>query len=103
MQEVEDGLSGLRILAEAAQSQQKAVEAAQRALQIATDRYNGGLVTYLDVIAAEQTLLDTQRLAAQILRQRLITSVSLIKSLGGGWDAASLKSLNVSMRQAVQP
>lgn len=104
-QEVEDGLAGLRILAEAAQSQQKAVEAAQRALQIATDRYSGGLVTYLDVVTAEQTLLDNQRLAAQILRQRLVTSVALIKALGGGWDAASLRALDVKagIQQAIQP
>ncbi|MBZ5521785.1 MAG: efflux transporter outer membrane subunit [Acidobacteriia bacterium] len=104
-QEVEDGLAGLRILSEASQTQQKAVEAAQRALQIATDRYTGGLVTYLDVITAEQTLLDNQRLAAQILRQRLVTSVGLIKALGGGWDAASLQAVQVkaTIKQAVQP
>jgi NodT family efflux transporter outer membrane factor (OMF) lipoprotein len=104
-QEVEDGLSGLRILADAARTQQLAVDAAQRALKIATDRYTGGLVTYLDVITAEQTLLDNQRLAAQILRQRLITSVGLIKALGGGWDAASLQAVQVKteMKEAVRP
>ncbi|HWZ45852.1 MAG TPA: efflux transporter outer membrane subunit [Candidatus Saccharimonadales bacterium] len=104
-QEVEDALAGLRILTEAAQTQQKAVEAAQRALQIATDRYTGGLVTYLDVITAEQILLDNQRLAAQILRQRLVTSVGLIKALGGGWDAASLQAVKVkaTIQQAVGP
>ena len=103
--EVEDGLSGLRILAQAAQTQQQAVDAAQRALQIATDRYTGGLVTYLDVVTAEQILLDNQRLAAQILRQRLVTSVGLVKALGGGWDAASLQAVQVkaTMKQAVQP
>jgi outer membrane protein, multidrug efflux system len=104
-EEVEDGLSGLRILAQAAQTQQQAVDAAQRALQIATDRYNGGLVTYLDVVTAEQVLLDNQRLAAQILRQRLVTSVGLVKALGGGWDAASLQAVQVkpTMKQAVEP
>ncbi|HEX3155966.1 MAG TPA: efflux transporter outer membrane subunit, partial [Candidatus Angelobacter sp.] len=59
-QEVEDSLSGLGVLAEAAETQQQAVNASQRALQIATDRYTGGLVTYLDVINAQQTLLDAQ-------------------------------------------
>ena len=104
-QEVEDGLAGLRILSDAARTQQQAVNAAQRALQIATDRYTGGLVTYLDVITAEQTLLDNQRLAAQILRARLVTSVGLIKALGGGWDAASLQAVQVkaTMKQAVEP
>jgi NodT family efflux transporter outer membrane factor (OMF) lipoprotein len=104
-QEVEDGLSGLSILAQAAETQNQAVDAAQRALKIANDRYVGGLVTYLDVVTAEQTLLDNQRLAAQLLGQRLVTSVSLIKALGGGWDASSLQSLplNTTLKQALQP
>jgi multidrug efflux system outer membrane protein len=104
-QEVEDSLSGLSVLAQAAQSQQQAVDASQRALKIANDRYTGGLVTYLDVITAEQTFLDTQRLATQILGQRLVTSVSLVKALGGGWDSSSLQAIRVkaTLKQAVQP
>ena len=94
-QQVEDGISGLNVLSQAAQSQQQTVDAAQRALSIANDRYVGGLVTYLDVVTAEQTLLDNKRLATQILGQRLTTSVSLIKALGGGWDAASLQAVRV--------
>jgi multidrug efflux system outer membrane protein len=104
-QEVEDSLSGLSVLAQAAESQQLAVDASQRALTIANDRYTGGLVTYLDVINAEQNLLDTQRLATQILGQRLVTSVSLVKALGGGWDSSSLQAIRVkaTLKQAVQP
>ncbi len=104
-QEVEDGLSGLNVLSQAAGTQQQAVDAAQRALKIANDRYVGGLVTYLDVITAEETLLDNQRLAAQILGQRLVTSVGLVKALGGGWDASSLQAIQVkaTVKQAVEP
>jgi NodT family efflux transporter outer membrane factor (OMF) lipoprotein len=104
-QEVEDSLSGLSVLAQAAETQQLSVEAAQRALKIANDRYTGGLVTYLDVINAEQTLLDSQRLATQILGQRLVTSVTLVKALGGGWDASSLQAIQVkaTLKQAIQP
>lgn len=104
-QEVEDGISGLNVLAQASQTQQQAVDAAQRALNIANDRYVGGLVTYLDVVTAEQTLLDNKRLSTQILGQQLTTSVSLIKALGGGWDAASLDAVRVktTATQALQP
>jgi multidrug efflux system outer membrane protein len=104
-QDVEDNLSGLSVLAQAAATQQQAVEAAQRALKIATDRYTGGLVTYLDVITAEQSLLDNQRLAVQLLGQQLVTSVGLIKALGGGWDAASLQAIHVKATagQIVEP
>lgn len=104
-QEVEDGIAGLNVLSQAGQTQQLAVDAAQRALNIANDRYVGGLVTYLDVVTAEQTLLDNKRLATQILGQRLTTSVSLIKALGGGWDAASLNAVQVKIKasEALQP
>ena len=103
-QQVEDGLSGLSVLAQASQTQDQAVAAAQRALKIANDRYVGGLVTFLDVITAQETLLDNQRLATQLLGQRLITSVGLIKALGGGWDASSLQAIHVnpSLKQAFQ-
>ncbi len=94
-QQVEDGLSGLTTLADAAAAQQKAVEDSQRYLNIANDRYVGGLVTYLDVITAEQTLLNNQRLATQLLGQRLVTSVFLVKALGGGWDRKDIEALQV--------
>jgi outer membrane protein, multidrug efflux system len=104
-QEVEDSLSGLGVLAEAAETQQQAVNAAQRALQISNDRYTGGLVTYLDVITAEENFLDAQRLATQILGQRLVTSVSLVKALGGGWDSSSLQAIRIkaTLKQALEP
>ena len=94
-QQVEDGFSGLTTLADAAADQQKAVEDSRRYLNIATDRYVGGLVTYLDVITAEQTLLSNQRLATQLLGQRLVTSVFLVKALGGGWDSKDIEALQV--------
>lgn len=104
-QEVEDALAGLSVLSQASTTQEKAVEAADRALKIANDRYVGGLVTFLDVITAQETLLDNQRLATQLLGQRLVTSVNLVKALGGGWDAASLQAIHVdpTLKQAVQP
>jgi len=103
-QQVEDGLSGLTTLADAAAAQQKAVDDSQRYLNIANDRYVGGLVTYLDVITAEQTLLNNQRLATQLLGQRLVTSVFLVKALGGGFDRKDIEALQVrpSAKQIVQ-
>ena len=89
-QEVEDALTGLVVLDRAASSQSAAVAAAQRALTTAQKRYEGGLVSSLDVVSAQQTLLVNQRQAAQIDGQRLVTAVQLIRSLGGGWDASDL-------------
>jgi NodT family efflux transporter outer membrane factor (OMF) lipoprotein len=103
--EVESGLSGLIRLRDAQESQARSVAAARRALNLATDRYVGGLVSYLDVVSAQQTLLGAERQAAQIQGQRLVTSVQLVKALGGGWDAASLASAQIkpSVRTALAP
>ena len=103
-QQVEDALSGLNSLSAAYTAQVRAVDDAQRALTLANARYTGGLVTYLDVITAQETLLSNERLATQILGQRLTTSVLLVKALGGGWDSASLASVGFkpTLRQSVQ-
>jgi outer membrane protein TolC len=94
-QQVEDGLSGLNALTEASTSQSAAVEDARRALQLANNRYTGGVTSYLDVITAQAALLSNQRLATQLLGQKLVTSVYLVKALGGGWDASQIQNEQV--------
>jgi multidrug efflux system outer membrane protein len=94
-QEVEDALAGLEVLAQAEKSQDSAVADSQRAMNIALNRYTGGLVTYLDVVTAQQSLLANQREAAQIQGGQLVASVMLVKALGGGWDANSLAAISV--------
>jgi multidrug efflux system outer membrane protein len=103
-QQVEDALSGLNALASASEAQSRAVTDADRALTLANARYSGGLVTYLDVITAQEQLLNNERLETQILGQRLTTSVLLVKALGGGWDNASLSAVGIkpTLKQAVQ-
>ena len=88
MEEVENGITGLSTLERAATSADASVRSAQRAFDIATDRYKGGVDTYLDVITAEQTLLTNQRQAVQIQGQQFVTAVFLVKALGGGWSAS---------------
>jgi NodT family efflux transporter outer membrane factor (OMF) lipoprotein len=88
MQEVEDGITGLAALQRADTQARVAVETARKVLELATARYEGGATTYLDVITAQQSLLAAERLAAQVGGQRLLTSVFLIKALGGDWQAA---------------
>jgi multidrug efflux system outer membrane protein len=97
-QEVQDDVTGLIVLAQASQAQQKAVNSARRTLDISTDRYTGGLVNYLDVVTAQQNLLTNEQEMAVIQGQRLVTSVLLIKALGGGWDASSLSAVHVKSK-----
>ena len=97
-QEVQDNITGLEVLSTAQQSQADAVAAARRQLDIATSRYVGGLVNYLDVVSAQQNLLSNEQEAAIIHGQRLVTAVLLVKALGGGWDAASLAAVQEKAR-----
>src|SRR5262249_54180984 len=94
-QEVQDDLTRLIVLEQAQLSQQQAVDASRRALNISTSRYTGGLVNYLDVVTAQQNLLTNEQQLAVIQGQRLVTSVLLVKALGGGWDASSLAAVQV--------
>jgi NodT family efflux transporter outer membrane factor (OMF) lipoprotein len=93
--EVQDNITGLQVLDTARQSQADAVAASRRELDIATSRYVGGLVNYLDVVNAQQNVLSNEQEAAILQGQRLVTSVLLVKALGGGWDAASLSAVHV--------
>src|SRR5450759_3912536 len=86
MQEVEDGIIGLTALERAYAQAQVAIASATRVLELATSRYEGGVATYLDVITAQQGLLNAERLAAQLQGQRLLTAVFLVKALGGDWQ-----------------
>jgi multidrug efflux system outer membrane protein len=85
MQEVEDGISGVAALERAHAQATAATASAARLLDMTTARYDGGASAYLEVIVAQQALLNSERLAAQIQGQRILASVLLVKALGGGW------------------
>ncbi|HLV88746.1 MAG TPA: efflux transporter outer membrane subunit [Candidatus Sulfotelmatobacter sp.] len=103
-QEVEDGISNLSMLSQALTTQGAAVEDARRALDIANDRYVGGVTNYLDVITAQTTLLSNERLQTQLLGQQMVSSVYLVKALGGGWDAGQVRDeqQRPEVRQIIQ-
>jgi multidrug efflux system outer membrane protein len=84
-QEVEDQVAALHFLEGESQSEASAVSDARRAEEVAMQRFRAGLVSYLDVVYAQQSALTNERIAAQISGQQLVASVVLIKALGGGW------------------
>jgi NodT family efflux transporter outer membrane factor (OMF) lipoprotein len=92
-QQVEDNLAALRVLEKETATQRAAVVAAEQSLALSTNRYTGGLVTYLEVVTAQGTALANERTAVDILRRRMDASVLLIKALGGGWDSTKLPKL----------
>jgi NodT family efflux transporter outer membrane factor (OMF) lipoprotein len=89
-QQVEDNLAALRILEQETQQQARAVVSAQESLQLFTNRYKGGVDTYLQVITAQTAALSNERNQVDILRRRMDASVLLVKALGGGWNVADL-------------
>jgi outer membrane protein TolC len=86
MQEAEDGILGLAALERASLQARVAVNSARRTLELVNVRYEGGVASPLEVITAQQSLLNSERLAAQLVGQRLLTTVFLVKALGGDWE-----------------
>ena len=89
-EDVEDNLSALRILNEEEAVERRAVDSAQHSFDLSNQRYKGGVTSYLEVLTAETTLLADQRTLTDLRTRQFASSVQLIRSLGGGWDASQL-------------
>jgi NodT family efflux transporter outer membrane factor (OMF) lipoprotein len=89
-QNVEDALSGLRILEQQAAAEDAAVKAAYQAVQIALNEYQAGTQAYTTVVTAQATALADAETAVSVQMTRLVDDVSLVEALGGGWTTAQL-------------
>jgi multidrug efflux system outer membrane protein len=83
--EVENNIAAEHLLAEEYGQQSSALQAARRQLEIANNRYKSGLVTYLEVATAQNSALGAERSAVRLKGQQLVSTIALIKALGGGW------------------
>jgi NodT family efflux transporter outer membrane factor (OMF) lipoprotein len=92
-QEVEDNLATLRILESEAEQQHRATASAEESLQLFTNRYQGGVDNYLQVITAQTIALSNERNDIDIQRRRMDASVLLVKAVGGGWNVSKLPKL----------
>jgi NodT family efflux transporter outer membrane factor (OMF) lipoprotein len=89
-QQVEDSLAAERILADQAEKQRHAVASAREFLRLASDRYQLGIDSYLNVLTAQATLLSAEQSLVNLETQRMTAVVQLIAALGGGWDRSQL-------------
>jgi multidrug efflux system outer membrane protein len=85
-QEVEDNLSGLRVLHGQAEQLDDALRSARRSADLAQKLFAAGRSPYLDVLDAQRNLATVERSAVQLRGERAVTTVALIRSLGGGWQ-----------------
>jgi NodT family efflux transporter outer membrane factor (OMF) lipoprotein len=88
--DVEDQLSSLRILEQESTVEDRAVASAQHSFDLSNRRYKGGVTSYLEVLTSEATLIQNQRTAIDLRTRQFVSSVGLVRSLGGGWDATQL-------------
>ncbi|WP_396329510.1 efflux transporter outer membrane subunit [Burkholderia anthina] len=89
-QDVEDNLASQRILAQEVDVQRQAVDSAEHSLAIVTNQYKAGTVAYLNVLTAQTTAFTAQQKLATISGQRMVSSVGLVKALGGGWNTSEM-------------
>jgi multidrug efflux system outer membrane protein len=83
--EVEDNLAAQRLLFAQYNQELAALQAARKQLEIATNRYRFGLVSYLQVATAQTVALERERAVARLRGQQSVAAIALIKSLGGGF------------------
>jgi multidrug efflux system outer membrane protein len=97
--EVEDNLAGLRVLAGQGAEIEAAVVSARRSADLAQKLYDAGRGSYLELLDAQRNLANVERTAVQLRGDRAVTTVALIRALGGGWDAApaAASSANVAL------
>ena len=87
-QNVEDQLTGVRVLQTQQVLRSQATSAADQVEQQVLNRYRSGQVSYTEVITAQTTALNARRALVQATADRQTTAVALIQALGGGWVSA---------------
>ncbi|MCD2515035.1 efflux transporter outer membrane subunit [Massilia sp. G4R7] len=88
--EVEDNLAGLRILSGQAGEIDAALVSARRSADLAQKLYDAGRSSYLELLDAQRNLATVERTAVQLRGNRAVTTVALVRALGGGWDAGRI-------------
>jgi multidrug efflux system outer membrane protein len=86
LRDVDDSLTGLRTSRDEHIARQRQLAAARTAARLSRARYDGGLVSYLEVLDSDRSLFQAELLESQTRQQQLSSVVSLYRALGGGWS-----------------
>lgn len=88
LQEVEDNLILADHLREEARLQQEALESAQRNLELVTDQYRAGTVSFLDVTTAQNSAFNAEASLLSVRNRQLAAISLLLKNVAGRWTPA---------------
>jgi NodT family efflux transporter outer membrane factor (OMF) lipoprotein len=84
--EVESSLAAVDNARTRLSSLQSSVESSERAVRLATELNKKGIVSFFEVLVAQQQLFRTQSTEALSVTELATQTVALYKALGGGWD-----------------
>jgi multidrug efflux system outer membrane protein len=84
-QEVEDALNNLEYQAKEHKSLMVAVRASRETSSLSLLRYRQGITNYLEVTVTDRIRLEAELNYASTLSQQYVSTVQLIKALGGAW------------------
>jgi multidrug efflux system outer membrane protein len=84
--DVSDALVACSRTTEERAAQARLVETLRAAVQLSTERYRGGLDSYLPVLDAQRNLFDGELALARLHARELSAVVQLYRALGGGWS-----------------
>ena len=85
LREVEDALADLKGLSRSRAALEAALASSKDSRQLSQERYNQGLTSYLEVVDADRTVLQTRLALSAVYAQHRISLAALAKALGGGW------------------
>ena len=85
MKEIQDELSSLRWLGKEYNQTTTAATAARKAAGLSLTLYRDGASSYLDVVTAQSTALEAERLAIVLHTRQMAADIGLMLALGGGW------------------
>jgi outer membrane protein, multidrug efflux system len=85
LRDVADSLAGYVKTSEQRTEQERLVEALRASARLSTERYQGGLDSYLPVLDAQRNLFEGELQLARLHQQQLSSIVQLYRALGGGW------------------
>ncbi len=96
--QVDDALAQLRYLDAEIEAEVIATESSQLAARLARQRFDSGLVNFLEVIDTERLSLSTALRLNELQSERLTQHIALLRSLGGGWQETNFSLLDFDSR-----